>query len=111
MLNTNHVQLIGRIGNDIELKITEKGDKILKLSVATSETFKSKNNELTTSTTWHDCVAFGSTAEHLSKYLKKGSRAVFQGSLLNSKYEDKNKVVHYNVQIKITEVYFTDSQK
>lgn len=80
----NLVVLEGRLGADIELKTLETGTKVANLSVATNDGTKDKPK-----TNWHNCVAFGKTAEIMEKYLKKGSEVLIQGSINYNKKEDK----------------------
>ena len=55
----NKVLLIGRLGNDPEIKQMSNGKNVARLSVATSETWKDKNSgERKEKTEWHRVVIF-----------------------------------------------------
>ena len=55
----NKVLLIGRLGNDPEIKQMQNGKSVARLSVATSETWKDKNSgEKKEKTEWHRVVIF-----------------------------------------------------
>ncbi|WP_109829415.1 single-stranded DNA-binding protein [Reichenbachiella versicolor] len=83
----NNVQLIGRLGNDPELRTFESGKKLTSFSLATNEYYTNKNGEKVTETTWHNIVAWNSVAELVIKHLKKGNEVAIQGKLTNRKYE------------------------
>ena len=81
-MSFNQATLIGNLGNEPELKFTQAGMAVCKLSVATSE--KRKGEEVTT---WHRVTAFGKLAEICGEYLKKGSKVFIQGRIHNDSYE------------------------
>jgi single-strand DNA-binding protein len=80
--------ILGRLGQDPVVKHTTDGGQVTSFSLATTNT-SNRNGEKKESTEWHNCVAFGRTAEIAGQYLKKGSQALVEGSLLTSKYKDK----------------------
>jgi len=41
--SVNKVMLIGNVGNDPEVKTMQSGDKVINLSIATSESWKDKS--------------------------------------------------------------------
>jgi single-strand DNA-binding protein len=84
----NKVYLYGRLGQDPVVKHTTDGGQVTSFSLATTNT-SNRNGEKKESTEWHNCVAFGRTAEIAGQYLKKGSQALIEGSLRTSKYKDK----------------------
>jgi single-strand DNA-binding protein len=76
------------LGQDPVVKHTTDGGQVTSFSLATTNT-SNRNGEKKESTEWHNCVAFGRTAEIAGQYLKKGSQALVEGSLRTSKYKDK----------------------
>lgn len=80
--------ILGRCGQDPVVKHTTDGGQVTSFSLATTNT-SNRNGEKKESTEWHNCVAFGRTAEIAGQYLKKGSQALIEGSLRTSKYKDK----------------------
>ena len=86
----NRVILLGRIGQDPELKYTAKGDAAVNLSLATSETWKDKaTGEKKESTEWHRISIFGKPAEIAAQYIRKGSQLYVEGKIKSKKYTDK----------------------
>lgn len=84
----NKAMILGRLGQDPVVKHTTDGGQVTSFSLATTNT-SNRNGEKKESTEWHNCVAFGRTAEIAGQYLKKGSQALVEGSLRTSKYKDK----------------------
>ena len=72
----NKVLLIGRLGNDPEIKQMQNGKSVARLSVATSESWKDKNTgERKEKTEWHRVVIFNEgLLSVVQKYLKKGAQ-------------------------------------
>ncbi|MCB0395459.1 MAG: single-stranded DNA-binding protein [Flavobacteriales bacterium] len=99
----NRVQLIGNLGQDPEMKELDKGKKVAKFSLATSETFRDDSGNKVTDTQWHQVVAFGKTADIIGKYLHKGSEVAVEGKLKYRTYDDKEGVTRY-----VTEIYVND---
>jgi single-strand DNA-binding protein len=84
----NKVIICGRTGQDPNVKHTTDGGQVTSFSIATTNV-ANRNGEKKETTEWHNCVAFGRTAEIAGQYLKKGSQALVEGSLRTSKYKDK----------------------
>ena len=101
----NKVILLGRLGNDPEVKYTANGSAVTNISVATSEQWKDKQTgEMQTKTEWSRVVFFGKLAEIAGQYLKKGSQVYVEGSLRTNKYTDKNGIERYSTDIHATEM-------
>jgi len=73
-MSINKVILIGRLGQDPELRYTSENIPVCNLSLATSETWKDQNGKTQTKTEWHRLVLWRRLAEIASQYLKKGSQ-------------------------------------
>jgi single-strand DNA-binding protein len=100
----NKIQLIGNLGNTPEIINLESGKKLAKISVATNETYKNNKGETIKDTQWHNCVAWGKTADIIEKYLQKGNEVAIEGKLVNRSYEDKNGEKRYISEIVINEL-------
>ncbi len=97
----NKVLLIGRLGNDPEIKQMQNGKSVARLSVATSESCKDKNTgEKKEKTEWHRVVIFNEgLVSVVQKYLKKGAQVYIEGQLNTNKYTDSNGQEKYSTQI------------
>ena len=99
--SVNKVILIGRLGNDPEVRVSQEGNKIVRLSLATSESWKDKTtNEKKEKTEWHRIVIFSTgLSEIAERYLKKGSKVYIEGQLQTRKFNDQAGVEKYTTEI------------
>ncbi len=100
----NKVILIGRLGSDPEIRVSQDGNKLAKFSIATSETWNDKTtNEKKEKTEWHRIVIFSKgLAEIVEKYVKKGSLVYIEGQLRTNKYTDQAGIEKYSTEIHLT---------
>ena len=89
--SVNKVTLIGNLGRDPEVRAMQNGDKIVQLSVATSDRWKDKNSgEQRERTEWHRVVIFNDALGKIAEqYLKKGSTVYLEGQLQTRKWTDQ----------------------
>lgn len=95
----NRVMLLGNLGADPELRMTPSGQAVLKLRLATSESYLDRNRVRQERTEWHSIVVWGKRAEALNKILSKGSRIFIEGGLRTSSYDDKEGHKRYRTEI------------
>ena len=95
----NRVMLLGNLGADPELRMTNGGQAVLKLRLATSETYLDRNKVRQERTEWHSVVVWGKRAEALAKFLTKGSRIFVEGGLRTSSYDDKDGNKRYKTEV------------
>lgn len=100
----NHVQLIGRLGANPEVKVLENGNKLAKFSIAVSETFTNKQGEKVTDVQWHSIIAWGNLAGIAEKILHKGTQVTIDGRLLNRSYTNKEGVKRLSTEIVANEL-------
>jgi len=86
----NKVQLIGNIGNDIEVKNLSDDKKVVNFSLATNEKWGEGDNEKT-ETDWHNIVAWGKVALAVGNYTK-GDFVEVVGNLKYDTWEDETGV-------------------
>ncbi len=107
----NKVQLIGNLGQNPEIINLDSGKKLAKISIATNETYKNNKGESVKDTQWHNCVAWGKTADIIEQYLQKGNEIAIEGKLVNNSYEDKNGDKRYSTEIVINELLMLGGKK
>lgn len=95
----NRVFLIGNLGAEPELRMSPSGTAVLKLRLATSETYFDRNKEKQERTEWHSVTVFGKRAEGLGKFLTKGARIFVEGGLRTSSYEDREGNKRYRTEV------------
>ena len=104
----NHIDIMGRLGKDPELRHTNSGKAVASFSLAVERDFK--NQDGTRTTDWIDCVAWGNTAEFVSRNFSKGRMAAVSGSLQMRKWTDKNGQNRISSEVNASNVYFADSK-
>lgn len=77
------------MGNDPEIRLTQSGESVANLSIATSEKWNDKAGERREETEWHRVVFFGSLAKIVEQYLKKGSLVLVEGKIKTNSWKDK----------------------
>lgn len=86
--SVNKVILVGNVGQDPEVKYTASGVPVAKVSLATNERFKDKNDAWHDRTEWHSVVAWQRLAEIVGEYVRKGSKLYIEGKVQTSSWED-----------------------
>jgi single-strand DNA-binding protein len=99
MASVNKVILLGNLGKDPELRYTESGTAVATLSLATTRSYKDRNDERVEETEWHRVVLWGRTAEIANEYVKKGEPLFVEGYLKTRKWTDKEGVDKYTTEI------------
>jgi len=80
MTGINSVTIIGNIGKISEVMTTNNGARFVNLSVATTETYYSSNNDKKSDTQWHYVVIWNNLTE-LQKIISKGDLIYVEGRL------------------------------
>lgn len=106
----NEVRLIGNLGQKPELHTSDKGVKVLKLSLATNETYTDKGGNKVTKTDWHNLVLFGRRAEVVQQYCVQGSKLAVVGKLSTRTYQDKNGGDRYITEVIVNDILFLDGK-
>ncbi|WP_421877123.1 single-stranded DNA-binding protein [Marinoscillum sp.] len=105
----NNVQLIGRLGNDPQIKTFDSGKKMATFSLATNEKYRNNKGEQVEDTQWHNIVVWGKKVDIVENYLKKGSEVGVQGKLVNRSYES-NGEKKYITEINMNELLMLDKK-
>jgi len=97
----NEVRLIGNVGKDPDIRVTQDGKEVASFSLATSEVWTDKTTgERKEKTEWHKIVVFVSRLVPIIKsYVKKGSRLYIAGSLHTRKWVDQSNSEKYVTEI------------
>lgn len=74
----NNIVIIGRLGQDPEVKTTPNGKRVANMSVAVNEGYGDNKK-----TVWFNCQLWEKTAEIAEKYLKKGNQVCVRGRMVS----------------------------
>ncbi len=106
MAGINKVILVGRLGQDPEVRYMPDGTAMATFSIATSDEWKDKTSgEKKERTEWHRIVAWRALGELCGKYLAKGRQVYVEGKLQTRSWE-KDGVTRYMTEIVAAEVQF-----
>lgn len=108
-MSLNRVTILGRLGQDPELKYTPAGMAVCTFSVATSESWTDKQNQKQERVEWHKIVIWGKLAELCNQYLAKGRQVYIEGSLTTRSWDDKDGIKRYTTEINGKTVQFIGS--
>ncbi len=105
----NSVIMMGRLTDNPELRQTPSGRSVCSFTIAVDRAFKSQNGERQTD--FFDVVAWGSTADFVSKYFVKGQLVAVQGRMETRSYEDRNGVRRKAFNIVAENVHFAEPKR
>ena len=100
----NKAILIGNLGMDPELRYTQGGQAILRMRLATTESYSNRAGERQQRTAWHTVILWGKRAEALNKILSKGRSICVEGRIQYSQWEDKSGNKRTSTEINATNV-------
>ena len=83
----NKAQIIGHLGQDPELRVTQQGASVCSFTIATDEGYKDQNGNQVDKPEWHKIVVWRKLADIAGKYLKKGSLVYIEGKLSTRMWE------------------------
>lgn len=105
----NHVDIMGRLTRDVELRRTGTGVAVAGFTLAVDRDFADKQSG-NRETDFIECVAWRNTAEFASKYFHKGSMAVVSGRLQIRSWTDKDGNKRHTAEIVADQIYFGESK-
>jgi len=99
--SVNKVMLLGNLGQDPLVRTSQEGNKIVQLSIATSDRWKDRNTgEQREKTEWHRVVIFNENLSNIAEqYLKKGNTVFVEGQLQTRKWQDQNGQDKYTTEV------------
>lgn len=96
----NKVIIVGRLGQDPEVRYAPSGAAFANMTVATSEQWRDKQTgEQKEQTEWHRVVLSGKLAEIAGEYLRKGSEVYLEGKLRTRKWTDQSGAEKYTTEV------------
>jgi single-strand DNA-binding protein len=103
----NTVVLVGRLGQDPEIKYFDSGSVKAKFSIAVDRNFSKENKE----TDWFNIEVWGRQAEFVSEWVKKGSLVSVTGQVEVQKWTDQAGNPKEWPSIRATDVRFVGSKR
>lgn len=104
----NHIDIMGRLTRDPELRYTSNNVPVASFSIACDRDKKNAEGERETDSV--NCVAWRQIGEFVSKYFTKGSMAIVSGRLTIRDYTDKNGNKRTSPEVIADNVYFGETK-
>lgn len=103
MAYLNKAMLIGNVGKDPEIRVTQNGNKHARFTFATTERFKDKTTgETRDRTEWHTIVAWRSGAEQIERLgIRKGISLYIEGRIAYRSWDDPSGQKRYMTEIEM----------
>jgi single-strand DNA-binding protein len=107
----NKTILIGNLGQDPELRYTQKSQAVLRLRLATSEFYVNRDKERQERTEWHTVIVWGKRGEALNKILGKGDRICVEGRIQTRSWEANDGGKRYTTEIVATNIVLLGNRR
>ena len=95
----NKAMLIGNVGKDPDVRYLDNNTKVASFTIATTERYRDRNNELKEMTEWHNIVCWRRNADIVEQYVKKGTQLFIEGRIRTRNWDDQNGIKHYVTEI------------
>lgn len=105
----NSVNLVGRLTNSPQLRITTSGQQICRFSLAVTRRFKNQAGDYEAD--FINCVAFGKTAGLINEYIQKGDLLGVDGRIQTGSYTDSDGSKRYTTDVIVENITFINSKK
>ena len=105
----NKAILMGRLTADPELRSTNTGKSVCGFTLAVNRSFTKQGEQ--PQADFLDIVAWGKTAEFVSRYFVKGMQVAVAGRIQTRTWEDKQGNKRKSVEIVAEEVHFAEGKK
>ena len=106
-MSMNKVLIIGRVGQDPEMRYTPNGDPVTSFSVATNRRY-TVQGEQREETQWFRVSAWNRLAENCNQYVVKGMRVYVEGRLSVREYVSQDGQTRTSLDVRAFEVQFLD---
>ena len=105
----NLIIITGRLTKDPELRMTQSQKDVASFTLAVDRDFQAQGEQRETD--FIPCVAWGKTAEFVSKWFTKGSMAQVTGRLQLRKWTDRDGNKRETAEIVADRVYFGEKRQ
>lgn len=102
----NKAIIIGNLTRDPELRSLPSGVKVCSFSVATNRVWKDKTGAKQEDVQYHNVVVFGTQADNVAQYLRKGSSLLAEGRMQTRNWIDKDGKKQYRTEVVADRVQF-----
>ena len=105
----NHINIMGRLVADPELRALNNGTKVASFRIACDRDFTDADGNR--GVDFIDCVAWRATAEFLNRNFRKGQPILVSGRLQIRDYEDRNGNKRKAAEVIANDLYFAGGER
>lgn len=105
----NSVNLVGRLSNNPQLRITTSSKQMCRFNIAVTRRFKNQVGDYEAD--FINCVAFGKTAELINQYTNKGDLLGVEGRIQTGSYTDQDGSKRYTTDIVVDSIDFLQQKR
>ena len=105
----NKAILMGRLVADPELRRTPNNNSVTSFTLAVNRSFVRQGEQ--PQTDFIDVVAWGKTAEFVSRYFVKGQQVAVAGRIQTRNWEDRNGNKRKSTEVVAEEVHFAEPKR
>ena len=107
----NHVVLMGRMTRDVEVRYSQSQNGEMAVGRFSIAVDRYTNSGDENKADFINCVAFGKTAEFISKYFGKGNMLAVIGRITTGSYTNKDGVKVYTTDVVVERASFTGEKR
>lgn len=100
MTNMNHVELIGNLTKDVELRFTPNNKAVAQFTIATNYSYKDQAGAWVEGTPeYHEVIVWSSLGERCNQVLHKGDKVFVSGRLQTRSWEAQDGSKRYKTEL------------
>ncbi len=105
----NKATLIGNVGDEPDIRTTPNGNRLAKVSLATSRRFNDRSGQTQERTEWHRLTFWGRLVDVVERWVHKGDRLYVEGRIEYSQSQDERGNTRYWTDIYVLEMIMLGS--
>lgn len=109
MKGINKAIVAGNAAADPDYRITNGGQAVCSLTLASNESYTDANGQKQDRVEWFRLIFWGKLADVVNQYIKKGSALYAEGKIRTRSYDDQNGVKKYVTEIVVNELVMLPS--
>lgn len=109
MKGINKAIVAGNAAGDPDYRITNGGQAVCSLTLASNESYTDANGQKQDRVEWFRLIFWGKLADVVNQYIKKGSALYAEGKIRTRTYDDANGVKKYVTEIVVNELVMLPS--
>ena len=109
MKGINKAIVAGNAAGDPDYRITNGGQAVCSLTLASNESYTDANGQKQDRVEWFRLIFWGKLADVVNQYIKKGSALYAEGKIRTRSYDDQNGIKKYVTEIVVNELVMLPS--